>query len=119
MGRAMVWSVLLFALVAGAVQAQAPYPAKPNRLVVPSSPGGGTDITARIMTPKLSDILGQQVIVEDKAGAGNIIGFEAVARAIPDGYTLLMGLSPLTILPAMRRICPTTPSRTSPRSPWR
>jgi len=106
MGRAMVWSVLLFALLAGAAQAQAPYPAKPIRLIVPSSPGGGTDITARFMTPKLSEILGQQVIVENKAGASNIIGFEAVARAVPDGYTLLMGLSPLTINPAMRKNLP-------------
>jgi tripartite-type tricarboxylate transporter receptor subunit TctC len=83
------------------VPAQQPYPTRPIRLIVPSSPGGGTDITARIMTPKLSEVLGQQVIVENKPGAGTMMGTEAAARATPDGYTLLMGISTLAINPAM------------------
>src|SRR5829696_7242912 len=61
--------------------AQAPYPAKPVRMVVPSSAGGGSDIIARIIAPKLGERLGQQIVVENRAGAGTMIGSEAVARA--------------------------------------
>jgi tripartite-type tricarboxylate transporter receptor subunit TctC len=77
------------------------YPNRVIRLVVPSSPGGGTDIIGRIIAQKLSEQLGQQVVVENRAGAGTIIGNEAVAKSAPDGYTLLMGLSTLAINPSM------------------
>ena len=77
------------------------YPARAVRLVVPSSPGGGSDITARIIAPRLSEYLGQQVIVDNRAGAGTMIGGELVARAAPDGYTLLLGSTPMAINPAM------------------
>jgi len=73
---------------------------------VPSSPGGGTDISARILAPQLTQFLGQQVIVENRPGAGTMIGGEAVARAAPDGYTLLMGISTLAINPAMYKKVP-------------
>jgi len=77
------------------------YPVKPIRLIVPSSPGGGTDITGRIVAQKLTELLGQQVVVDNRAGAGTRIGNEIVAKSPPDGYTLLMGLSTLAIIPAI------------------
>ncbi|MGZ8212726.1 MAG: tripartite tricarboxylate transporter substrate binding protein [Burkholderiales bacterium] len=83
-------------LSAGTSQA---YPAKPVRLVVPTSPGGGTDFSARAIGPKLAEILGQPVVIENRAGGGTIIGNELVARAAPNGYTLLMGISSLTTIP--------------------
>jgi tripartite-type tricarboxylate transporter receptor subunit TctC len=72
-----------------AAQAQA-YPARPVQLIVPFPPGGGIDLIARTLAQKLSEDWGQQVIVENKAGASGIIGAQAVARAAPDGYTILM-----------------------------
>ena len=86
--------------------AQSGYPTRAVRLIVPSSPGGGTDISARILAPRLTEFLGQQVLVENRPGAGTMIGGEAVARAAPDGYTLLMGISTLAINPAMYKKVP-------------
>jgi len=95
------------ALLSGVpAQAQQAWPARAIRLVVPSAPGGGADITARIIAPKLSEHLGQQVVVENRPGAGTMIGSEVVARAAPDGYTLLLGISTLAINPAMYRKVP-------------
>lgn len=93
--------ITLLAAATLPTQAQTAYPTRAVRLIVPSSPGGGTDISARILAPQLTQFLGQQVIVENRPGAGTMIGGEAVARAAPDGYTLLMGISTLAINPAM------------------
>ena len=77
-------------LLVAAAQAWAQYPAKPIRLIVPAAPGGGTDITARSFVPQLAENLGQPVVIENRGGAGGVIGTDVVAKAAPDGYTLLM-----------------------------
>jgi tripartite-type tricarboxylate transporter receptor subunit TctC len=66
------------------------FPARPIRIIVPFPPGGGTDVVARTVAPRMSEILGQPIVVENRAGAGGNIGTEFVARAAPDGYTLLV-----------------------------
>src|SRR5258707_15582330 len=85
---------LLFAAIAmvmcGVASAQN-YPSKPIRLIAPFPPGGSTDLLARVIAQKLTDAWGQQVIVENRGGAGGTIGVELAARAAPDGYTLVMG----------------------------
>ena len=82
------------------------FPVKPIRLIVPSAPGGGADVTARIVGPAMSELLRQQVVVENRGGASGMIGGEAVARAAPDGYTLLLAIAPLSINPAMYKKVP-------------
>jgi len=69
------------------------YPVKPIRLVIPYPPGGGSDTIGRPLAQKLSEGLGQQVVVENRGGANGNIGMEAVARSAPDGYTLVFALS--------------------------
>lgn len=75
----------------GAVFAQAPYPNKPIRLIVAFPPGGSTDIIARVVGQKLGERLGQQVVIDNRGGAGGTLGTEIAARSNPDGYTLTMG----------------------------
>ena len=87
-----VLSVLAFAFPL-LVLAQS-YPDRPVRLVVPFPPGGSVDVVARALTPKLSERMGQQVVIENRSGASGIIGTEAVAHAKPDGYTLLINTIP-------------------------
>lgn len=104
--RNIAWVLSVLCIAGpGAAHAQE-YPSKPVRLIVPTSPGGGTDITARIVAPKLGEHLAQQIVVENRAGASTMIGMEHVARAAPDGYTLAMGISSLTIHPHLRSKMP-------------
>jgi tripartite-type tricarboxylate transporter receptor subunit TctC len=82
------------------------YPARPIRLVVASSPGGASDILARLLAQKLGEELGQQVVVDNRGGASGVIGTDIVAKATPDGYTLLIIQPSLTINPSMIRKLP-------------
>jgi len=84
---------------AAAAQAQAAWPAKQVRMVVPFSPGGSTDVVARMLGQRLSEMWGQTVVVDNRAGAGGNIGTDIVAKASPDGYTLLMASGSITINP--------------------
>lgn len=82
-------SCLLAALAAALPASAQNYPGRPIRMVVPTSPGGVTDIVARVVAPQLSEALGQNIIIDNRAGAGGIPGTDMVARAAPDGHTLL------------------------------
>jgi len=95
----LVLAMFVLGAMAPTVQAQ-PYPDKLIRIIVPYPPGGATDILARILAEKMTPMLGQTVIVENRAGASGNIGFGYVAKAEPDGYTLLMGTANITISPA-------------------
>lgn len=82
------------------------YPSHPVRIIVPNAPASSGDIVARLIAPQLSERLGQPVVVENRPGAGTMIGGEAVAKSPPDGYTLLMGFSTLAINPATYKKVP-------------
>jgi tripartite-type tricarboxylate transporter receptor subunit TctC len=90
-GWALIALVAVTAVAAGA-HAQT-FPNRPIRLIVPQPPGGGTDIVARVMADQLAKQLGQQVVVDNRLGAGTVVGTDLAAKAAPDGYTLLMGLN--------------------------
>src|SRR5258705_127322 len=82
------------------------YPSKPIRLIVPSAPGGGIDFTGRVLALKLSVQLGQPVVVDNRAGASGILGADTVAKATPDGYTLLVASSSLAVIPSLYKKLP-------------
>src|SRR4051812_15178863 len=81
-----------------------PYPDKPNRMVVPFAPGGGTDIVARRIAHKLSEGLGQQVVVDNRGGAGGVLGADIAARAAPDGYTLITVSGSYAVNPSLYKL---------------
>src|SRR5690348_1272917 len=80
------------------------YPSRPIRIIVPSPPGGGNDIMARIGAQRLTEAWSRPVIVDNRPGAGGAIAFETVAHADPDGYTLLLGSTNLTVLPDITKV---------------
>ncbi len=106
--RSCVMGVLLFA--AGAAIAQAPatqgYPQRPVRIIVPFGAGGANDVVVRIVATRLTDVIGQQVVVDNRTGAGGLVGTEIAARAVPDGYTLLGTATPHVIFPHLHKKLP-------------
>lgn len=82
------------------------YPVRTIRMVIPFAPGGNTDIIGRVFVPKMAEIIGQQIIIDNRGGAGSVIGTEIVMRAPPDGYTLLLASAAHTINPAMIKKLP-------------
>src|SRR5438552_8251666 len=94
-------AVLLFACGPASPQ---PYPAKPVKLIVPFAPGGGSDVSVRFIAQKLSTALAQQVVVENRAGAGGLIGVEAGLKSPPDGYTLTLLPSSYTAYPSIYKL---------------
>ena len=109
MRRLAITMLLTLAALSGAgvkyADAQS-YPVRPIRLVVASSPGGGSDILGRLIAQKLTELLGQQVVVENRAGASGIIGVDLVAKSPPDGYTLILTQTSLAINPSMIKKMP-------------
>ncbi|MBV1798457.1 tripartite tricarboxylate transporter substrate binding protein [Siccirubricoccus sp. G192] len=101
----------LAAAAAGRAEAQAAYPNRPIRMIVPWPPGQATDLMARVMAQRLSEQFGQPVVPENRAGAGGMIGTDAVAKAVPDGYTILAASTgPITTAPLVQRT-PYNPER--------
>ncbi|TMG89944.1 MAG: tripartite tricarboxylate transporter substrate binding protein, partial [Betaproteobacteria bacterium] len=104
-------ALLLLTLVCAGAAAQTGYPAKPVRFIVPSAAGGGTDIIARALAQKLSESLGAQFVVDNRPGAGQMIGIEMAAKSSADGHTILMAASTLAINPVMYKKLPYDPLR--------
>ncbi len=93
------------ALAASSAALAQTYPSKPVRVIVPFPPGAGVDIVTRIVTPRLSEQMGQQFVADNRAGAGGIVGAEVAAKAPADGYNLLMGTAGLlTVVPVMSKV---------------
>ena len=102
---ARILVMVLLCIVIPAAPA-AGYPDRPVRLIVPSPPGGGTDTATRMIAPKLSEYLGQQIVIDNRGGASGNIGAELAARAAPDGYTLVAAIASLTSNPALMKKVP-------------
>ncbi|HTE15633.1 MAG TPA: tripartite tricarboxylate transporter substrate binding protein [Burkholderiales bacterium] len=85
------------------------FPTKPIRIIVPAAPGGGTDILSRLLSPKLTELLKQPIIVDNRAGASTNLGTELTARAAPDGYTVLVATTPHAVNPSLFKKLPFDP----------
>jgi tripartite-type tricarboxylate transporter receptor subunit TctC len=103
---ALIGLLVGFGLLAAPAAAQTDYPTRAVRIVVPSTPGGGTDTFARLIAQHLSIALGQQFVVDNRPGGGTLIGMDAVAHAPPDGYTLYMSPSTTTTMHIVRKAMP-------------
>ena len=105
-GQRYCRAALLWLFVAGGALAQDAYPNRPIRIIVPTAPGGPSDVGARLIAAELTKRWGKQVVVDIRPGAGTIIGTDLVAKSAPDGYTLLMSPSTLAINPATYKKLP-------------
>lgn len=111
MGRQGFWSGILGWIFVSAGAVAQSYPQRPIRVIVPVAVGGATDIVARIAANRLSQVLQQQLVIDNRSGAGGIIGTETVARAAPDGYTLLFAYASHTIMPFLSKRVPYDPDK--------
>lgn len=110
MMRILATIALGLLVIAAPATAQDKYPTKPIRLVVPFAVGGGTDIPARVLAAKMAEFLGQQIIIDNRPGAGGNLGTDLVAKAPPDGYTILLGsISAFAINPGLYKKMPYDP----------
>ncbi len=91
MTKLKLWLTVALVLFPALSVAQSSYPNRPLKMIVPFAPGGASDFVGRIMQPRLGELLGQQIVIENRGGAAGSIGVEVAARAAPDGYTLLLG----------------------------
>ena len=110
--RAFAFALMSLALVGAptAAQSQSGYPQKPVRMVIPFAPGGASDFVGRLIQPHLGERLGQQIVIENRAGAAGNIGMEVAARSAPDGYTIYLGnIGTIAINPAVFAKMPVTP----------
>jgi tripartite-type tricarboxylate transporter receptor subunit TctC len=106
--RAILAAAVAHWLLTGPALAQADYPNRPVKVIVPSTPGGGSDSYARLVAQHLSEALGQQFYIENRPGGGTLIGMEAAAHSAPDGYTLYLAPSTITLLPLVKKKLPVT-----------
>jgi tripartite-type tricarboxylate transporter receptor subunit TctC len=97
------------ALLPAAAHAQSAYPHRPIRMIMPFAPGGSADNLGRILQPAMADALGQQVVIDNRPGASSIIGTDIVAKAVPDGYTMLMVTTTHTVTPSLNSKLPFHP----------
>ena len=102
----------------GAAYGQAPYPSRPIRLVVPFAPGGGSDVLARLLGPRLAERLGQPVVVDNRPAAAGVLGADIVAKSAPDGHTLLGTTVTFVISGALRTGLPYDSVKDFRRSRW-
>src|SRR6516165_1868298 len=102
MSRLISHGAVALALWATLAPGQADYPNRPVKMIVPFAPGGASDFVARIISPKLGELLGQTIVIENKPGASGNIGMEAAAKSPPDGYTIYLGnIGTIAINPAV------------------
>ncbi len=101
-----VTACLLITVMPGILHAAQPYPTKPVRLIVPFAPGGGTDIMARTLSQRLVELWGQQIVVDNRGGAGTVIGTELTVRSPADGYTIMLANIAMALNPGLREKLP-------------
>ena len=101
--RVVSFCAFAWLLALGTAHAQGGYPARPIRLIVPYPPGAGTDIIARTVGQKLGEILGQQIVIDNRGGGGGVIGADAGAKAPPDGYTMVLVTSTFAMTPTLQK----------------
>src|SRR5262245_37366248 len=111
LAKLVLAALLALAALPGSAPAAEPYPDRPISMIVPYAAGGSSDVLARLIGERLGKSLGQQIIVDNRAGAGSRLGTEVAAKAAPDGHTLLLADMPHTIVPAIQKGVPYDPVR--------